>query len=53
MAWKTSVICARCYEKQYPGKIPVRYLATTEVERCYLCKSETSDGIYVRTNVEE
>lgn len=46
MTW-TQPVCADCFERENPGRQPVR-MVDADSERCCLCGSMTFAGIYVR-----
>lgn len=46
MSW-TQPICDECYSTESPGRDPVR-LKEPDIERCCVCGTITSSGIYVR-----
>ena len=48
LSW-THAICAICWYRKHPDKIPVR-LKQRETERCCFCLRTTESGIYVRYN---
>lgn len=48
----TQSICERCWNKQNPGRIPVR-MKNADEEECCFCKRVTTDGIYIRVNPKD
>jgi len=43
----THAICARCYDRRYPGRRPVT-MRNAPQSQCCDCGLSTSDGIYCR-----
>jgi hypothetical protein len=47
MSMWNHLLCDSCYEKEEPGRAPVRVL-DPDPGRCCRCRKETSSGIYYR-----
>ena len=49
--WMSVPICDPCWEKNRPGRLPVRLIQRV-MERCYYCGNAHESGIYVREETE-
>lgn len=45
--WKSAALCASCWERWHPDRVPVRVIGV-KAEPCELCGEVTSVGIYRR-----